>query len=478
MAKLEQDFTKGNIGGHLIRFCLPFLAANLLQALYSVVDMLVVGNFSGKAALSGVNIGGQVTHLMVMAVSGLTVGGTVLVAQYYGARRQKDASETIGTMFTLLFGLAIVATVLMIALCEPMLHSLNTPLESFSEAKAYLNICALGNLFVFGYNAIASVQRAMGDSKRPLIFVGVACALNIFLDLLLVAVFKMGAAGAAWATIASQGVSLLLSAWYLGRNKFIFDFKLSSFKVRADKVRGLIKIGLPSSVQSIVVNLSFLLMTGLVNGFGVDASAAVGIAGKFNSFAILPAVAMSQSVSSMAAQNIGAGFFDRAKKVLWHGVEIALLLGAAVFVVAQLFPEAILRIFIDDMDAANLAVIQMGVQYMRTFSFDYLLVPVVFCLNGLLTGAGHTNISLVNGALSSIILRIPVAYFLSKTALGLAGVGLAAPAASLASTIFALWFVLSGRWMHNTTGIAREPDDQKEIVQAADSPSQKVKMQE
>lgn len=456
MPRLQEDFTQGNIGKHLIRFCMPFLAANLLQALYSVVDMLVVGNFCGKFALSGVNIGGQITHMVVMMVSGLSVGGTVLVAQYFGARKSEDASRTIGTMFSLLAIMAVALSVVMIALCEPILRLLNTPPESFAEAKAYTNICLLGNIFVFGYNAISAVQRALGDSKRPLIFVGVACVINIGLDLLLVAVFKMGAAGAAWATIASQGVSLLLAAWYLGRNRFIFDFKLSSFRIDAEKMRALFKVGLPSSAQSIVVNLSFLLMTGLVNGFGVDASAAVGIAGKFNSFAILPAVAMSQSVSAMAAQNVGANLHDRARKVLYHGILIALALGASVFALVQLFPEAIMRIFIDDADTDNLAVITMGVSYMRTFSFDYLMVPIAFCLNGLLTGAGHTQMSMLSAMLSSLLLRMPMAWLLSRTTLGLAGVGAAAPIASAASIVVVGWYFITGRWMRDTTGIRRE----------------------
>lgn len=215
----------------------------------------------------------------------------------------------------------------------------------------------------------------------------------------------------------------------------------------------IVKLGIPSSVQSIIVNVSFLVMTALVNGIGgATASAAVGVVGKFNSFAILPAVAMSSSVSAFAAQNIGAGLHDRAKKSLAVGTVIAMTISAAVFAAVQLFPEPIIGVFNPDQE-----LIKAGVEYMRTFSFDYLLVPIQFCMNGLIMGAGHTKFTLLSSAMSSLLLRIPVAIlFGSALGWGLMGVGLAAPAATLASVILTGWFVFSGRWKRDRTGIRRE----------------------
>lgn len=456
MSKLQKDFTKGPIAQSMIAFSMPFLLSNILQALYGAVDMLVVGNYANADSkisaqiLSGVNIGSQITHLVAMMVSGLTVSGTVMVGQFVGARRQKDASETVGTMFTLMGIVGVVLTALMMAWADPLLRLLQTPKEAYPHAYEYLMICLGGTLFIFGYNAIASIQRGLGDSVRPLIFVGVACAVNVVLDLWLVKGLGMGAAGAAWATVIAQAISLLLSAWYLSRNQFIFDFKLRSFRIDEEKTKLMVKLGIPSSIQSIIVNISFLVMTALVNNIGgADASAAVGVAGKFNSFAILPAVAMSSSVSAFAAQNIGAGQYDRAKKSLGVGVCIAMSISLVVFAAVQLFPEFIIRVFSPEEN-----VISNGVEYVRTMSFDYLLVPILFCFNGLIMGAGHTRFTLISGSLSSLFLRIPVAVLLGSTLhMNLTGVGLAAPAASLAGVLLAGWFVFSGRWMKDQTGI-------------------------
>ena len=459
MARTQRDFTQGPIAKSMIAFSLPFLLSNILQALYGAVDMLVVGNFSdpdpviSAQILSGVNIGSQITNLVVMMVSGLTVSGTVMVGQYVGAKKQKDASETVGTMFTLMALVGLVLMALMLIFSDVMLRLLNTPAEAFDHAKSYLNICLSGTLFIFGYNAVSSIQRGLGDSVRPLIFVGIACLVNVVLDLWLVKGMGMGAAGAAWATVIAQAISLLLAAWYLSRNKFIFDFKLKSFRIQKEKMQLMVKLGIPSSVQSIVVNISFLVMTSIVNSIGgYTASAAVGVVGKFNSFAILPAVAMSSSVSAFAAQNIGARLYDRAKKSLWVGIEIAMGISLVVFAAVQIFPEAIIGIFSPDPE-----LIKNGVEYMRTFSFDYLLVPIQFCFNGLIMGAGHTRFTLLNASLSSLLLRIPVAIlFGSALGWGLMGVGLAGPAASVAGVLLGGWFIFSGRWKKDQTGIGTE----------------------
>ncbi|MBQ4085856.1 MAG: MATE family efflux transporter [Clostridia bacterium] len=451
MASLRKDFTQGNITKSLIMFAIPFLAANLLQALYGVADVWFVSRYCGAESVSGVNIGSQITHLLTMAVSGLTVGGTILVAQFFAARKENDVSETIGTMFSLLFILAVALSVAVIMFVGPILRLLNTPAEAMEEARAYTNICMLGMVFVFGYNAVSAVQRGMGDSKRPLVFVAVACTVNIFVDWLFVGKMHMGAAGAAWATILAQAISFVSAVVYLGRKGFVFDFRLSSFRIRKDKVRLLVKLGVPASLQSIAVNTSFLIMNAIVNSFGVNASAAVGLCGKFNSFAILPTVAMQQSVSAVAAQNISAKMYDRANKTLSAGLAISLLFGVSAFVLSQFFPEQILHIFTDDT-----AVVSYGVLYLMAFSYDYLAVPFQFCLAGLLNGSGNTQISMFGSILSSIIARMPLAIFLSRTALGLAGVGYAAPAATLVGAAVLSCFYFSGRWKQNRTGIERE----------------------
>ncbi len=462
MASLHRDFTRGNILGHLIRFGAPFLLSNFLQALYNVTDMLVVGRYSTTLAQAGVTNGGQITNVVVMVVAGLTVGGTILVGQYFGAKREKDVSETIGTLFSVLALAAVAFSALIITFAEPVLRMIQTPETVMGEARSYLTICMMGNLFVFGYNAVSAVQRGLGDAKRPLIFVAVACAVNLALDVWFVKGRGMGAAGAAWATIIAQGISVALAAGYLSRKRFLFDFKWKSFAVHPDKLRMIFKIGLPSSAQSLVVSVSFLAMTALTNGFGEAASAAGGVVGKLNSFAILPVLAVQQSISAISAQNIGAGRYDRAMEALKKGILFSLILGVSVFAVVQAIPSQLVALF-----SVDPAVIEAGTQYLRTFSFDYLLVPFVFSFGGLVIASGHTMFSLVLAMLSSVVLRIPAAWILSGV-MGLAGVGFGAPIATLGASFLGLWFVLSGRWRVNRTGIrAAEPLAAVELEEAA-----------
>ncbi len=443
MSKFENDLTKGNVLKQLVMFSLPFLVSSIVQSFYNVADMLIVGNFSGTVSMSGVNIGGQVTFILTNVVMGLCSGGTVMIAQFMGAKRQKDMKETVATLMTTLVAAAVIITALMLLFKKPVLELIKTPAEAFQEADRYLTVTVLGIIFIFGYNALSSIMRGMGDSKRPFYFVLIACIANVVLDLILVAIFGMGAFGAAVATVISQALSMILCIIYLRKNDFIFDFHPKSFTLQKDKLAKIFRIGLPSAVQNGVTSLSFLIITAMVNVIGgVEASAAVGVVGKFNGFAIMPAIAMSVSVSTMVAQNIGAGKWDRVLKATKQGMLIAIGCSYAIFAIAQAFPEPILRLFANDKD-----MIQAGVTYMRAFSFDYLFVPIVFGLNGLFIGAGKTTFSLINGLLSSIVLRVPVAFLLgSSMGLGLFGVGLGAPAASFGSMLLGIWYYFSKRW--------------------------------
>lgn len=450
--RFERDLSQGNVARQLLIFAWPFILSNLIQALYNVADMIIVGNFCGAASMSGVNIGGQVTLLLTNMVVGLSVGGTVLIGQFKGRNDKESMRQIIGTLFTTLLVLGVFMTVLMILLRQPILRLINTPEQSFEQADAYLIITTLGTLFIFGYNALSAVMRGMGDSKHPLMFVGVACVTNIVLDLLFVGPFNMRAQGAALATIISQALSMVLCIWYMKRHDFIFDFKLSSFRFYGNRLGMLLRVGIPTSVQNVITNLSFLFITALVNTFGVDASAAVGAIGKFNSFAILPAVAMSSSISAMVAQNLGANKPDRAVQTMRTGMVMAIVMSWAMFAIAQLFPAQILRLFADDPK-----MVELGIPYLRTFSFDYLVVPMLFSLNGLNIGAGHTTFSLINTCLSSLFFRIPFSYIFGMALhMGLWGMGIGGPAATTAALVAAVWFYFSGRWKRQVVFSASE----------------------
>ncbi len=445
MSKFENDLAQGSVLRKLIMFSLPFLASNIIQSLYNVADMMIVGKFSGTESMSGVNIGGNVTFIVTNIIIGLCAGGTVIIAQSIGAKDKQSTKETTSTLITLLALLGVILTVIMIVFGNPILHLLKTPAESFDESRKYLIVTSLGIIFIFGYNALSGILRGMGDSKRPFWFITIACFTNIVLDLILVGIFDMGAQGAAIATVFSQALSMILCIIYLKKNNFIFDFKLKSFRIQTHRLTQIIKIGLPSAVQNGVVSLSFLVITTLVNEIGVEASAAVGVVGKFNSFAIMPAIAMSNSISTMAAQNIGANEWGRAKKCCHIGLTISVIISLIIFGIAQGFAGPIISLF-----DSNPVVIESGVTYMRTFSFDYIIVPFVFCLNGLFIGAGHTTFSLINSMMSSLLLRIPASLIFGKVIdWGLTGIGLGAPVASLGSFIMVLVFYFTGRWKKN-----------------------------
>jgi putative MATE family efflux protein len=439
----SRDLTEGGVTKGLVAFALPLMASTLLQSLYNVADMLIVGLFNDASGISGVAIGGQVTILVTNVVIGLVTGGTVLIAQYHGAKRFDDERVAVSTTLGACLALSAVVTVAMTVFAGPVMRLLSTPPESFSQARDYLRICMSGSVFIFGYNALSAIMRGLGDSKRPLIFVAVAAAVNVVLDLFMVGFLRMGAAGAAWATVASQALSLILSIVYLARRGFALGLK-----IHGPTLKRLTGIGLPMAAQQFVVQFSFVFLLALINSFGVSASAATGICLKVNSFAILPGLAMLAAVSAMAGQNIGAGRYDRALAAMWAALKIIVPVAAVICAFLNFFTRDIIGVFSRDAD-----VIAIGSVYLRFISGDALLASIVFCLLGLLLGAGRTNVTLLNSVISSIVLRVPLAYLLAKTfRLGIGGVGLAIILATLGSLAFLSTYVASGKWKRSVIG--------------------------
>ncbi|MDR0389428.1 MAG: MATE family efflux transporter [Spirochaetaceae bacterium] len=446
MVNIENNLSRGSVLTKLVRFALPFLASNVVQSFYNVADMLIVGNFSGMVSMSGVNIGGQVTFILTNMVIGLASGATVLIGQYVGAGNREGLKKVTTTIITLLVMLGFAITAIMLVFKGTVLTLIRTPAESYAESERYLTVTVTGIIFIFGYNALSAILRGMGNSKQPFYFVLAACITNVILDIIFVAVFNWAAAGAAIATVISQAMSVFLCINYMIKNKFQFDFKLKSFKIYKKELALIFKIGIPTCAQNTVTSVSFLFLTAIVNTIGgVSASAAVGAVGKFNSFVFMPTMAMSASISAMSAQNIGAKRLDRAVQTCRIGTAISVCITYTLFILVQLFPSAILSLFGDDP-----VMIQNGITYLRSFSFDFLIIPFVFCINGFLIGGGHTMFTLMSSILSSLLLRIPVCYLLGVSAgMGLRGVGLGAPVASLGTMIITIIFLMSGAWKHN-----------------------------
>ena len=437
-----KDLTQGRVSTQLLFFSLPFLLSNMIQSLYNIVDLLIIERYSGTTGVSGVAIGGQITMVVTYVIIGLCGGGTILVAQYIGMKKDQDVKESIGTLFSVLMMTALIVTVVVIAFSDALLHLINTPEASFEKAKDYLVICMLGTFFIFGYNAISAVLRGVGDSKTPLIFVSIACLVNVVLDLYFIRVLRMDAAGAALATVISQGFSMLLAVLHLYRKKFVFDFRWKSFQIVPQKAKLIFRLGIPGSVQNLIVSGGFLMVSSITNSFGVSASSAVAFSMKVNQFAQMPAQSISAALSTMVGQNIGAGFFERAKKIFWVSIRLSMGLGILAFGLVQAVPEFFLGIFTSDA-----SVIQEAIRYLRITSFDYLLVALIFPLNGFINGSGHTLFTMIPSIVSSVVVRVPIAFLFAKVmGLGLFGVGLSTPSGTISAVIICLIYYRSGAW--------------------------------
>lgn len=436
----EYNLTEGSVLKTLLLFAMPFLAANILQSLYGAVDLFVVGRYCTAESVAAVSTGTQVTQIITSLITGLTLGSTILIGQYTGGRKFETVKKIIGTTFTVFAAAAVALTVVMLVWERPLLGLLDTPAEAFSQTMAYVTICLFGNIFVCGYNAISAVLRGYGDSARPMIFIAIACALNIALDFLFVGRFGLGVAGTAFATIISQGVSMGIAVVYLKRKDFIFDFKLSSFRPDWNIVKKLARVGMPISFQELMVRISFLYLMAVMNRCGVYAASVAGIGSKYDVFAMLSATSMASALSALTAQNIGAKKPDRARKSLWYGMSFALGISILFWLWAQLNPQSMLQVFTHDEH-----VIAAGVLFFRSCSYDYIMVTIVFCLNGYLNGMQKTVWTMVSCSAGALLLRIPLVRFFGTCYAGDLGMlGRIAPIVSGIMASYTLIYVIYG----------------------------------
>lgn len=438
------DLTQGRVVPTLLRFTLPFLLSSILQTLYGVIDLLVVGRFANAAAMSAVSVGSIVFSTITFIAIGLTTGGTVLVGQYLGAGEHGEAKDTASTIFSLYALIAVGMTAVFLALAGPILRLLNTPEEAFAQALTYVRICTGGLIFTFGYNCVACVLRAQGDSKHPLYFVAVACVFNIIGDLVFVGGLRLGAAGAAIATTLGQLLSFITGIIFMRRsNNSLFAFRRGDFRICPGKPKKLLGLGIPISLQEGLVMISFLIIEAIVNDMGVVSSAAAGVSDKLFNIGVLPSTAFSSSIAAMVAQNIGAGKYDRARVCTRVGVVFSFAVGIAVFIWLKAAPASAVRIFTGDSE-----VIAAACDYLHFYAYEYLLCSMVFPINGLINGSGHTRFTLANNLASTFIVRVPLVllFFFLIDGVSLYHIGLALPFASLVQLIAAGIYYFSGKW--------------------------------
>lgn len=440
--KHRSDLTEGAVVPQMVKFALPLLVAQILQAFYNVADMFIVGQFMGDAGITAVNNSAIMMHLITFVVSGFALSGTVLVAQYVGAKREDEAKKVIGTVFTLFIFFSILITIVGLILSPQILNFLKTPAEAKDEAVNYLRICFAGTIFVAGYNAVSSVLRGLGDSKRPLLFIGIAAVVNVVFDYIFVGPLHMGAGGAALATIMAQALSFVLAVVTLKRQDFIFDFKLSSFKIDKTKVLPILKIGLPSVVQSTIVNFSYMFVVSNINVYGLAAAAGAGVCSKIDTFAVLPTMAFSQAVSAMAGQNLGAGKPERASKAMFTGMVLSFCFAIGIFFVVRIFCEPLVALFGCGPESIGVAKL-----YVKYVTFVYLFNCIAFNINGLATGSGNSIFAMINALSSMVITRVILIMIFTRVMdFGLQGVFMAMGFCQIAGICTGTIFFLSGRW--------------------------------
>ena len=435
------DFTQGSILKKLCRFMLPVLGALILQAAYGAVDLLVVGRFGSTSGLSAVSTGSQVLNLVTFVVTQLAMGVTVLIARYIGEKREKEIGAVLGgaaVVFTILAGCLFV---LLVLFARPISVLMQAPQEALALTASYVRICGCGILFIVAYNVLSAVFRGLGDSRSPLLFVLVACLVNVAGDLVLVAGLHLDAAGAALATVLAQAVSVGCALAILRRNKLPFTFRKSDVRLN-EQCRRFLAIGLPLALQEFLTQLSFLALCAFVNRLGLAASSGYGVASKIVSFVMLVPSALMQSMASFVAQNIGAGNVKRAKKSMFTGIAVGVAFGIVMFALVLRKGDVLAGLFSTDAE-----VVRRGFEYLRGFAPETIVTAVLFSMVGYFNGSNQTLWVMIQGLIQTLLVRLPLAYYMSiQPNASLTKIGMSAPVATVVGIVLNIGCFLYLNW--------------------------------
>ena len=438
MRSEKNDFTQGSILKKLAAFMLPILGALVLQAAYGAVDLLVVGRFGSTIGLSAVSTGSQVLNLVTFVVTQLAMGVTVLIARYLGEKKPELIGSVIGGAAVVFTLLSAVLFVVMVGFARSISVLMQAPAEAVALTASYVRICGSGIFFIVAYNLLAAVFRGLGDSKSPLLFVLVACVVNIIGDLVLVAGFHLDAAGAAIATVAAQAVSVVCAVVILLKKKLPFTIRKSDFRLNLQS-RKFLSIGLPLALQEFLTQLSFLALCAFVNRLGLEASSGYGVACKIVNFAMLIPSSLMQSMASFVSQNMGAGNPKRAKKAMFTGIGIGLAFGCAMFALVFFRGDLLSNVFTTDS-----AVIQNAFAYLKGFAPETLATAVLFSMVGYFNGSDKTVWVMVQGLVQTLLVRLPMAYIMSiQPNANLTMIGLAAPTSTVVGIVLNVCFFLA-----------------------------------
>lgn len=431
------DFTEGSIFKKMIRFMIPVLLALVLQAAYGAVDLLVVGRFGTTAGLSGVSTGSQVLNLVTFVITQLAMGITVLIARYLGEKRNDDIGPVIGGSVVVFAVISAVLFVVMIVFARPVAVLMQAPREAVEQTAQYVRICGSGIFFIVAYNLLSAVFRGLGDSRSPLLFVAVACVVNIIGDLLLVAVFHLDTAGAALATVFAQALSVVFALVLLKKRGL--PFRITKKNFRLNREAGLsMKIGLPLALQEALTQMSFLALCAFVNRLGLAASSGYGVACKIVNFAMLVPSALMQSMASFVSQNMGAGNEERARKSMFTGMATGVVIGVLVFVLVLFKGDVLTALFTTDE-----TVIAHGFDYLKGFAPETIVTAVLFSMIGYFNGSNHTLWVMIQGLVQTLLVRLPLAWVMSiQPDASLTAIGLSAPVATAAGILLNILFFI------------------------------------
>ncbi len=437
MTNDKADFTQGSILKKLVAFMMPVLGALILQAAYGAVDLLVVGRFGSTSGLSAVSTGSQVLNLVTFVVVQFAMGITVLIARYLGEKRPQKIGAVIGGGAVVFTIMSVVLFIVMVFFAHPISVLMQAPMEAVDLTSSYVRICGGGIFFIVAYNLLSAIFRGLGDSKSPLLFVLVACIVNVIGDLVLVAGFHMDASGAAIATVTAQALSVVLAVMLLIKKDLPFKITKKDFRLNP-QCKKFLKIGLPLALQEFLTQVSFLALCAFVNRLGLEASSGYGVACKIVNFAMLVPSSLMQSMASFVSQNIGAGKKKRAKQAMFTGIGVGLAVGCVVFVLVMFKGDMLSGIF-----STEPAVIQNGFDYLKGFAPEALVTAVLFSMVGYFNGNNKTVWVMTQGLIQTLLVRLPLAYFMSiQPNTNLTKIGLAAPVATTVGIVLNVCFFI------------------------------------
>ena len=448
MSKHEINLIEGNVLSAMIRFSIPILAANLLQSLYSIADMLIVGYFVGQIGLAAISNASMPFFLVTSVSIGFSIGGSVLVAHYKGAGDSKGQTQSVTILLVTMLLLSLLVTLICLIGHNYLFQVMGVPDEAISDANGYTRIVSFGIVFVFGYNAVSSVLRSLGDSFSPLYYALIATTLNIVLDVILVGWLSYGTRGAALATVIAQGVAFFIGLRNIYRQRLLSTFWKSEWATVKSTLKGIVGTGIPYATQMVVVNLSYMIVTGMTNSYGLTVTAAAGVGLKLNTFVAMPCWAVGQAVTSMTAQNMGAKNSNRVRQVVGYGFFCGLMTTGTLVLVIQLAAEEIMLLF----GQTDQAFIDAGVWYLRLCcSVNCLFYVAMYIFDSFAVGVGSPRVALVNSLMDSFLLRMPLIWCLDVVfSLGVTGLYLGQSLAPVIPAIIGALFFFRKRWAKQT----------------------------